>query len=133
MRNTAPGRLPLVSLLLVIAAWGCGPDESPTGPSAEPTGSTASAVTWTVRDLGTLGGRSSMANAINTAGVIVGTSNVAGSEQPHAFVWKNGVMADLGTLAGGQSEATAINDDGIIVGWSKIASGATAPCDGRTA
>ena len=92
-------------------------------PALARAGTTASAVTWTVRDLGTLGGRSSEANAINTAGVVVGISNVAGSEQPHAFVWRNGVMRDLGTLAGGQSEATAINDDGIVVGWSRVASG----------
>jgi probable HAF family extracellular repeat protein len=125
MPNLARSRLPLAATLLALAGSACGPDESPTAPSAEPAGTTASAVTWTVRDLGTLGGRSSEANAINTAGVVVGVSNVSGSEQSHAFVWKNGVMSDLGTLAGGQSEATAINDDGIIVGWSRIASGAT--------
>jgi probable HAF family extracellular repeat protein len=125
MPNLARSRLPLAATLLALAGSACGPDEAATGPSAETAGTTASAVTWTVRDLGTLGGRSSEANAINTAGVVVGISNVAGSEQPHAFVWKNGVMTDLGTLAGGQSEATAINDDGVIVGWSRIASGAT--------
>ena len=118
-----PNRLPLLPLLLVTLGSACGPDHTATGPSAEPAAPTASAVTWTVRDLGTLGGRSSQANAINSAGVIVGVSSVAGSEQPHAFVWKTGAMTDLGTLAGGQSEATAINDDGIIVGWSRVASG----------
>jgi probable HAF family extracellular repeat protein len=123
MANTVPGRL-LTSLLLVLAGSACSPDESPTGPSAEPAGTTASAVTWTVRDLGTLGGRSSQAKAINSAGVIVGTSNVPGSTRPHAFVWRNGVMTDLGALAGGWSEATALNDDGVIVGFSTLASGA---------
>jgi probable HAF family extracellular repeat protein len=122
MPNLAPNRPLSASILLVLAA-ACGPDDPATGPSPAPSGTTASAVTWTVRDLGTLGGRSSRANAINSAGVIVGVSNVAGSQQPHAFVWRNGVMTDLGSLAGGQSEATAINDDGIIVGWSRIASG----------
>jgi probable HAF family extracellular repeat protein len=124
MANTAPGRLPLASLLLVLAASGCGPNESPTGPSAEATGATASAVTWTVRDLGTLGGLISQANAINSAGVIVGSSRTS-SDRQHAFVWRNGVMTDLGTLAGGVAEANAINDDGIIVGWGRIASGDT--------
>jgi probable HAF family extracellular repeat protein len=71
-------------------------------------------VTWTVRDLGTLGGRSSRANAINRLGVIVGTSNVAGSQQLHAFVWRNGVMTDLGTLAGRNSAATGVNAYGGI-------------------
>jgi probable HAF family extracellular repeat protein len=124
MPSTAPGRLPIISLLLILAASACGPDESPTGPSAGPAVTTASAVTWTVRDLGTLGGRSSQANAINSAGVIVGSSQTSSNRQ-HAFVWRNGVMTDLGTLAGGVAEATAINDDGIIVGWSRIASGDT--------
>jgi probable HAF family extracellular repeat protein len=123
MPNPALHRRPLLPLLLVILGSACGPDQPATGPSTEPAATTASAVTWTVRDLGTLGGRSSQANAINSAGVIVGVSNVAGSELPHAFIWKTGVMTDLGTLAGGQSEATAINDDGIIVGWSRVASG----------
>jgi probable HAF family extracellular repeat protein len=112
-------------LLLVAAAWACSTDGSSTGPSAEPAGSTASVVTYVVRDLGTLGGSFSHAYAINTAGVIVGSSNVPGSIRPHAFVWKNGVMTDLGTLGGGESEATAINDDGVMVGWSRIRSGNT--------
>jgi probable HAF family extracellular repeat protein len=125
MPTVSPQRVPLGSLLLVLAGWSCSPDDPATGPSAEPAGGTASAVTWAVRDLGTLGGRSSQANGINTAGVIVGSSNVAGSNLPHAFVWKDGVMRDLGALAGGWSEATAINDDGVIVGWSTVRSGDT--------
>jgi probable HAF family extracellular repeat protein len=108
----------------VLAAWACGADDPATAPSAAPAATTASAVTWVVRDLGTLGGRSSSANAINSAGVIVGGSNLAGNTLTHAFVWKNGVMKDLGALGGGSSEATAINDDGVIVGWSTVKSGA---------
>ena len=123
MTNPSPRLITLATLALVLG--GCGHDEPTTGPSAAPAGGTASAVTWVVRDLGTLGGRSSHARAINTDGVIVGSSNVAGSDLPHAFVWKNGVMRDLGTLAGGWSEATAINDDGVIVGWSTVRSGDT--------
>jgi probable HAF family extracellular repeat protein len=122
MPNTLRRLVPLGSLLLAVGAWGCSPDE-PTGPSAEPAGATASVVTWVTPNLGTLGGTSSNANAINNAGVIVGTSRLAGSATPHAFVWKNGLMADLGALAGGWSEATAINDDGTVVGWSTVASG----------
>lgn len=124
MSTFAPGRLSPRSLLLALTAAACGTEAPPTGPSAEPTGATASAVTWVVRDLGTLGGPSSRAQAINSAGVIVGTSNIPGSTRPHAFMWRNGVMTDLGALAGGWSEATAINDEGVIVGWSTLASGA---------
>jgi probable HAF family extracellular repeat protein len=122
MTKTLPRCIPLGSLLLALGAWGCGPDE-PTGPSAAPAATTASAVTWVVRDLGTLGGPHSQANGINSAGVIVGSSSIPGSDKPHAFVWKSGVMTDLGALAGGWSEATAINDGGVIVGWSTTASG----------
>ncbi len=123
MKTVALRLIPLGSLLLALG--GCGPDDPSTGPSAEPAGTSASAVTYVVRDLGTLGGSSSRANAINNAGVIVGISGVAGSTQGHAFVWRNGVMTDLGTLGGGLSEATAINDDGVIVGYSTTTAGAT--------
>ena len=117
--------VPLGPLLLTLGVWGCGRDQPPTGPSAAPASAGAAAVTWAVRDLGTLGGSGSQASAINGAGVIVGLSTIPGSPRPHAFVWRNGVMRDLGALAGGSSGATAINDDGIIVGWSTVASGAT--------
>ena len=116
--------LPLGSLLLAVGGWGCGQDEPATGPSAAPFEATASAVTYTVRDLGTLGGAASHAYDINNAGVVVGSSQVAGSSKPRAFVWRNGVMTDLGALAGGLSEALAINDDGVVVGYSTLASGA---------
>jgi probable HAF family extracellular repeat protein len=123
MPNALPRLIPLGSLLLTLGGWGCSADEPSTGPSAEPAGTAASAVTWIVRDLGTLGGRSSRADAINSAGVIVGTSSVPGSTLPHAFAWKNGLMTDLGALGGGWSEARAINDDGVIVGFSTLKSG----------
>lgn len=122
MPNLAP-RPPLASLLLAVVASACGPEGPPTSPSAAPLGTSASAVTWVVRDLGTLGGLHSRANAINSAGVVVGTSNISGATLPHGFVWRNGVMSDLGALAGGWSEATAINDDGVIAGWSTVRSG----------
>ncbi len=123
MSTASPPTIRLGAMALALAAWGCSA-ESSSGPSAEPAPAVAALATYVVRDLGTLGGPFSSARAINSAGVIVGTSNVPGSTLPHAFVWKNGVMSDLGALAGGHSEATAINDDGVIVGWSTINSGA---------
>jgi len=79
-----------------------------------------------VIDLGTLGGSSSRALAVNNAGVVVGAARTSeGSE--HAFVWNPVTrrMRDLGTLgvvAGRdysfRSEATGINDHGQIVGNS---------------
>lgn len=72
----------------------------------------------TVTDLGTLGGRESIARGINASGDIVG-----GAEGPdnllHAFVWnRSGGMKDLGTVGGLFSEALAISDSGTIVGRS---------------
>lgn len=96
-----------------------------------PFGPGTHAVLWQneeIVDLGTLGeGETSAAEAINTSGVIVGSSMVVAGEssgQPgerHAFVWRNGVMTDLNDLipanAGWVLEyAYDVNDEGVIVG-----------------
>ena len=122
MLTRTPRLLPLGSLLVALGGWGC--SEEPTGPSARPVAASASAVTYTVRDLGTLGGSSSHAYGINSAGVIVGTSSMASTTGRRAFVWKSGRMTALSSLAGGRSEAFAVNDDGVIVGASTMKSGA---------
>lgn len=78
------------------------------------------AVSWAQgigTDLGTLGGSSSNAFAVNDAGEIVGVSDIAvGSSAQHATVWRNGVAHDLGTLGGYYSDARDINNSGQIVG-----------------
>jgi probable HAF family extracellular repeat protein len=71
-------------------------------------------------DLGTLGG-SSYAYGINDSGVIVGYSWTANGDNPHAFVYLNGVMIDLNTLIPTHSgwvllEAYGVNNAGQIVG-----------------
>jgi probable HAF family extracellular repeat protein len=124
MSNRTCRLVPLGSLILALGGWGCGQDEPATGPSAAPLDATASAVTYVVQDLGTLGGSSSHAYGINSAGVVVGASGVAGPINPRGFVWRNGTMSPLSALAGGASEALAINDDGVIVGASTTAGGA---------
>jgi uncharacterized membrane protein len=61
-------------------------------------------------DLGTLGGTSSDAFAINEAGTVAGTSVLAG--QSHAALWqKNGNTIDLG-----RGIAYNLNDRGLVVG-----------------
>src|SRR4051812_43738035 len=78
------------------------------------------AVTYTITDLGTLGGASSSASALNDQGQVVGTSLTA-SGQAHAFLYSGGVMADLGTLAGqNYSRAQDINNAGNVVGASLV-------------
>jgi probable HAF family extracellular repeat protein len=75
-------------------------------------------------DLGTLGGRQSMAADLNERGQIVGSSETADAGQfSHAFVWQRGEMVDLGTLGGTKSHAVAINNNGQIVGWATTETG----------
>ena len=75
---------------------------------------------YAITDLGTLGGRSSEAAALNLFGDVVGTADTPDGES-HAFLYRDGTMVDLGTLPGGTSSAaTAITDTGTIVGRSGI-------------
>jgi probable HAF family extracellular repeat protein len=97
---------------------------------------------WTsgggMESLGTLGTdgdypsnrRYHRAEAINAAGLIVGTSFTADGDA-HGFIWEDGAtdgvasnpeMKDLGTLGGDFSQAFAINDSDWVVGWSETAS-----------
>jgi probable HAF family extracellular repeat protein len=71
-------------------------------------------------DLGTLGGNSSFAYGINSAGDTTGFSWDAAGNM-HAFLYKDGVMVDLNSLIAANSgwvlsQAFAINDSGQIAG-----------------
>ena len=89
------------------------------------------AVMWTsageVTDLGTLGGRSTAARAINANGHVVGQSDLPEQDpnaplgDHHAFLWTPAAgMTDLGTLGGTVSAAGAISDAGHVVGQSTL-------------
>jgi probable HAF family extracellular repeat protein len=90
---------------------------------------TAHAFLWTngvMTDLGTLGGDSSSATALNDKGQIVGWSGttpgggaLAFDPSARAFVWDSGQMVNLGGLPGGSiSSAASINNNGVIVGYA---------------
>jgi probable HAF family extracellular repeat protein len=83
----------------------------------------AQAGPYTPIDLGTLGGSSSQAVAVNASGQVVGYSSTTGDAATHAFSWTAGRgMVDLGTL-GGDSWARAVNASGQVAGDSRTASG----------
>lgn len=73
-----------------------------------------------MRQIGTLGGTSSVAFAVNDSALIVGGARTATGEQ-HAFLYYDGVMHDLGTLGGNLSTARGINNRGQVVGGSRLA------------
>ncbi|HET9443646.1 MAG TPA: hypothetical protein VFO65_09995 [Acidimicrobiales bacterium] len=71
------------------------------------------ATTYTVVDLGTLGGRQSMAEAVNASGVVVGQAQTPDGAW-HGFIWDAGRgMRSLGTGV----HPTGIDDDGRVVGY----------------
>jgi probable HAF family extracellular repeat protein len=77
----------------------------------------------TARDLGTLGGSTSRALAVNDRGTVVGTAETASGTE-HAFVWDRPTgMRDLGTLGGARSTATAVSDRGSVTGTAQTSSG----------
>jgi probable HAF family extracellular repeat protein len=71
-----------------------------------------------IRDLGTLpGDTTSLANGVNDAGQVVGTSGDA--VRSDAFLWQDGTMTALGSLPGfASSAALRLNGVGQIVGHS---------------
>ena len=67
-------------------------------------------------DLGTLGGGSSSADAINDAGVITGWAEIMGGYS-RAFVYTSGAMQNIGTITGWDSSGgAAIDGAGRVVG-----------------
>lgn len=80
-------------------------------------------ITYTLTDLGTLGGARSLATFINKHGQVAGGSLTASGET-HAFFWDGGGMRDLGPIDGYRPNAPdlpavqALNDRGqVVVNW----------------
>jgi len=78
------------------------------------------AVLYSIKDLGTLGGSTSLAGGINASGWVAGASSLAGDTTQHAFLYDGSKMKDLGTLGGSNSEAYGINASGQVTGWSEL-------------
>jgi probable HAF family extracellular repeat protein len=96
------------------------------------------AVVWKnaqVIDIGTLGGNTSAAGAVNNRGQVTGlASNTIpdpfnmglvpgllwnyGVTQVHAFLWQDGPIQDLGTLGGPDSVGMLVNEHGQVAGVS---------------
>jgi len=86
--------------------------------------SNAQAWPYTVIDLGTLGGTSSAATAINATGQVTGSATTSNGAE-HAFLYSSdGGMIDLGSLGGKNSSGHAINAAGQVTGFATTSDGA---------
>jgi probable HAF family extracellular repeat protein len=79
----------------------------------------ARATSYSIVDLGTLGGTESYAFDVNIHGDVVGTS-LTSTGETRAFLYHMGSMTNLGVLDGtnNYSQAFGINDAGSVVGIS---------------
>jgi probable HAF family extracellular repeat protein len=68
-------------------------------------------------DIGTLGGTYGTPYWINSRGQVIGSSNMAGDQTSHAFIWdrEKGIQ-DLGTFGGSNGAAYKVNDSGQVIG-----------------
>jgi probable HAF family extracellular repeat protein len=82
-------------------------------------------LSYTITNLGSLGGTVTVPLSLNNHGEVVGWSATANLGPGHAFLFRKGTLTDLGTLGGPASEAMSINDRGDIVGISSVAPGST--------
>jgi probable HAF family extracellular repeat protein len=82
-------------------------------------------LTYTVHDLGTLGGTGSLGNALNNSGRVAGASYLLDNQAQNAFVTgANGALPlrNLGTLGGTESFGQAISDSGLVAGIASTGS-----------
>jgi probable HAF family extracellular repeat protein len=88
--------------------------------------SLALAASYTVTDLGTLGGTDSSGYGINVNGQVTGFAHTSGNAAQHAFLYDpSSGMVDLNALVDPLSgwvlsEGRAINDSGQITGYGSI-------------
>jgi probable HAF family extracellular repeat protein len=85
--------------------------------------SAQAAVSYSVTDLGTLGGSHIEVYGINASGQVTGVSAIAGDTALHAFFYSGTSMIDLGTLGGLNSQGFGINASGTVTGDSRLSNG----------
>jgi probable HAF family extracellular repeat protein len=85
----------------------------------------AHAASYTVTDLGTLGGTESFGSGLNASGQVAGAAYTTGSAAYHTFLWKpntpngaSGTKIDLGTLGGTESFGNGLNASVQVTGES---------------
>jgi probable HAF family extracellular repeat protein len=71
-----------------------------------------------IRDLGTLGGNSGAASAINSSGAIAGHSATSDG-QTHAFLFRNDEIVDIGEWQT-TSQANGMNNKNQVVGFRRV-------------
>ena len=72
----------------------------------------ANAAGYLITDLGTLGGTSSSAEAINDSQQVTGNSKIAGDTESHAFLYEGTSLQDLAPVLGAGASARGINQLG---------------------
>lgn len=81
----------------------------------------AQAQTYSLTDLGTLGGNNSSANGVNNLGQVTGYASTSlGLTDAFLSGSNGGALKDLGTLGGSGSVGQAVNDKGQVTGYSDV-------------
>src|SRR3972149_6488358 len=94
--------------------------------AVRPAGTTAAhAASYTVTDLGKLGGAKSFGSGLNAGGQVAGASYTTDDAAYHTFLWTpttpngaSGTTTDLGTLGGTHSFGNGLNASGQVAGES---------------
>jgi len=83
---------------------------------------------YSVTDLGSLGGVQSKARAINNAGRVVGQSSPASNVGTLPFAWNAGSMSNIESFTGGNTgDALAVNEFGYAAGSAETSAGTVHP------